>query len=74
LGRALLGQGKYAEAGPLLLSWYESLKSPTNSVPETRQTYLKEVLQSLVQLCEATGRTEARDEWQRKLTELADHD
>jgi TolA-binding protein len=71
LGRALLGQGKYAEAEPLLLSCHESLKSQTNSVPAASQGMLKEVLQSLVQLYEATGHAEARDEWRRKLTGLA---
>jgi tetratricopeptide (TPR) repeat protein len=70
LGRALLGQGKYAEAEPLLLSCYESLKSQTNSVPATCQATLKEVLQCIVQVYGATGRTEARDKWQRKLTGL----
>ena len=65
LGVSLLGQGKYAEAEPLLLAGYDGLKklSPAISVDAN----LPEAGQCLVRLYSAWGKQEKADEWRRKL-------
>ncbi len=65
LGASLLGQGKFAEAEPLLLSGYEGLmkQSPAISVDAN----LPEAGQRLVQLYTAWGKPDKADEWRRKL-------
>jgi hypothetical protein len=67
LGGSLLGQKKYAAAKPLLLSGYEGLKQRENGIPTAGKPRLKEALQRLVQLYEATGRPEQAAEWKQKL-------
>ena len=70
LGGCLLGQMKYAEAEPLLLSGYEGLKQREDKIrPAARELRLQEALQRLVQLYEATGRAEQAAEWRKKLAE-----
>ena len=57
LGSSLLGQKKYAEAEPLLVAGHEGMKQREAKIPlEVRATRLKEALQRLVQLYEATGK------------------
>jgi tetratricopeptide (TPR) repeat protein len=69
LGASLLGQKKYAEAEPLLLSGYEGLKQRvTNDRLGPRS--LREVLQQLVQLYEATDRPAQAAEWKQKLAKF----
>lgn len=67
LGGSLLGQKKYAEAEPLLLSGYEGMKQREASIPKVR---LNEALQRLVQLYDATQRPEQAVEWRKKLAAL----
>jgi tetratricopeptide (TPR) repeat protein/tRNA A-37 threonylcarbamoyl transferase component Bud32 len=67
LGRALLGQKKFAEAEPLLLAGYAGMKQREDKIPAIGKARLKETLQSLVQLYEATHRPEQAAEWKRKL-------
>ena len=73
LGGSLLGQNKYAEAEPLLLSGYEGLKQREDKIasadsplelwrfPEESQPWLKEAVRRLVQLYEETGRPAQAD-------------
>ena len=70
LGGCLLGQKKVAEAEPLLLSGYEGMKQREDKIPVPGKPRLKEALQRLVQLYEATGRTDQAAAWKQKLAEL----
>ena len=81
LGASLLGQKKYTEAEPLLLSGYEGLKQREDKItlenstpkfwrfPEERKPWLKEAAHRLVQLYEATGRPDQAAEWKKTLEE-----
>ncbi len=70
LGASLLGQGKYADAEPLLLSGYEGLQkqSPAISVDAN----LPEAGQRLVQLYTAWEKPDKADEWRRRLKAAAE--
>ncbi len=70
LGRSLLGQKKYAEAEPLLLSGYEGMKLREDKIPPNFKPRLKESLQRLVQLYEATEQPGKADDWKKKLAEF----
>jgi tetratricopeptide (TPR) repeat protein len=72
LGGSLLGQKKYSEAEPLLLSGYEGLKQREDKISPAGKPRLKETLQRLVQLYEATGRPDHAAEWRRKLEPFND--
>ena len=67
LGGSLLGQKKYAEAEPLLLSGYEGMKQREVNIPLEGKVRLSETLQRLVQLYEATNRPDQAAEWKQKL-------
>ena len=71
LGGSLLGQKKYAEAEPVLVSGYEGMKQREGQIPAVGKPRLQEALQRLVQLYEATSRPEKAAEWRQKLTESA---
>jgi hypothetical protein len=89
LGGSLLGQKKYAEAEPLLLSGYEGVKQREDKIisgnssprfwrfPADEQTMAEgSPLRRLVQLYEATGGpnpTQAA-QWSRRDTQSADRD
>ena len=70
LGGSLLGQTKYTEAEPLLLSGYKGMKQHDDKIPAIGKPRVKETLQRLVQLCEATGQSEKAAEWKMKLQEF----
>jgi tetratricopeptide (TPR) repeat protein len=70
LAGALLGQKKYTEAEPLLLSGYEGMKQREDKIPTEGKPRLKETLQRLVQLYEATGRPDQAAAWKQKLAEF----
>jgi tetratricopeptide (TPR) repeat protein len=70
LGGALLGQKNYAAAEPLLLSGYEGMKQRESRIPPAGKPRLKESLQRLVQLYEATNRPDKAAEWKQKLAEF----
>ena len=79
LGGSLLGQKKYAEAEPLLLSGYEGLKQREDKIapasnplevwrfPEESQPWLKESLRRLVQLYQEMGRPDDAAKWKKTL-------
>jgi tetratricopeptide (TPR) repeat protein len=67
LGGSLLGQKKYAEAEPLLLSGYEGMKQREVNIPRESKPRLRETLQRLVRLYEATKHPDQAAEWKRKL-------
>ena len=70
LGGSLLGQTKYAEAELLLLSGYKGMKQHEDKIPAIGKPRVKETLQRLVQLCEATGQLAPAAEWKTKLEEF----
>jgi eukaryotic-like serine/threonine-protein kinase len=70
LGASLLGQKKFAEAEPLLLSGYEGMKQREDKIPASSKRYVKETLQRVVQLYEATGQSQKAAEWNKKLAEF----
>ena len=65
LGASLLGQGKFAEAEPLLIAGYEGLKklSPAISVDAN----LLQAGERIVQLYAAWGKPDKVNEWRRQL-------
>jgi tetratricopeptide (TPR) repeat protein len=69
LGGSLLGQKKYAEAEPLLLSGYEGLKQRADKIPAAGNMRPREALQRLVQLYEETGRPELAAQWKKSLAQ-----
>ncbi len=71
LGGSLLGQKKFAEAEPLLLAGYEGLKQVEAKTPQRDgDQRLRESLERLAQLYEATGNEEKAAEWRKKFDEL----
>jgi tetratricopeptide (TPR) repeat protein len=65
LGASLLGQGKYAEAEPLLIAGYEGLKklNPAISVDAN----MPEAGERLLRLYTAWGRPAQAEDWRRQL-------
>jgi hypothetical protein len=71
LGGSLLGQKKYADAEPFLLAGYEGLKQREDKIPaNARSLRMKEALERLVQLYEATARPDQAAELKRALADL----
>ena len=63
LGVALLGQKKYPEAEPLLRSGYEGLKRQADKIPPQGKGRLEEALDRLIELAEATGKSDDAKMW-----------
>ena len=70
LGGALLGQGQYAEAEPLLLSGYKGMKQREDTIPAQGKVRLQETLERLVQLYEAWDKPDQAAEWKQTLAQL----
>jgi hypothetical protein len=72
LGEALLGQKKHADAEPLHLQGHEGLLKRADKIPpQFRAVRLKESLERLVRLYDATGNKEEAARWRKKLDEAA---
>jgi tetratricopeptide (TPR) repeat protein/tRNA A-37 threonylcarbamoyl transferase component Bud32 len=67
LGGALLGQKKYAEAEPLLVHGYQGMKQRVAKIPPASKNRLTEALTRLVQLHEATGKSDEAAKWRKEL-------
>ena len=67
LGASLLGQQRFAEAEPLRLAGYEGLRSRAEKLPLEDKPLLKEALQRIVQLYEASGKAAQAADWKRRL-------
>jgi eukaryotic-like serine/threonine-protein kinase len=67
LGGALLRRKKYADAEPLLLTGYEGMKQREKTIPEQGKIRLPEAVARLVQLYEATGKTDEAAKWRKEL-------
>jgi serine/threonine protein kinase/tetratricopeptide (TPR) repeat protein len=70
LGDVLLGQKRYTEAEPLLVAAYEGMNQRQADIRIQNKRFLKEALLSLVQLCEATSRTNEATVWKQKIEEF----
>jgi tetratricopeptide (TPR) repeat protein len=69
LGGSLMGQKKYAEAEPLILSGYEGMKAREAAIspPYNKQLLLPEAAERVVKLYEAWGKMDKAAEWRAKL-------
>ena len=67
LGAALLGQRRYAEAEPLLLSGYAGLAQRRDKIPSTDRPHLTDAGDRIIELYLAWGRSDQAAEWQTKL-------
>jgi hypothetical protein len=67
LGGALLGQGRYAEAEPLVVSGYEGMKARAATIPPVARPRLTEAALRLVRLYEAWGKPEQAAAWKARL-------
>jgi Protein kinase domain/Tetratricopeptide repeat len=70
LGASLMGQKKYADAEPLLLSGYEGLKQREDKLPTAIRPRLQPAIRRLVRLYEETNRPDQAAEWKQRLAEL----
>jgi serine/threonine protein kinase len=66
LGATLMGKRQYDEAEPLIISGYEGMREREAGIRE-RTKVLTESIQDLIQLFEATARSENAAEWKTKL-------
>ena len=67
LGGGLLGQNHYGDAEPLLLAGYEGIKKRVKIIPKQGKIRLREAVERLVQLYEATGKTDEAAKWRKEL-------
>jgi hypothetical protein len=64
LGGALLGQGKYVEAEPLVTAGYEGMKASEEAIPAPfRSARLSEAAGQVLRLYEASGKPEQAAAW-----------
>jgi serine/threonine protein kinase/Tfp pilus assembly protein PilF len=70
LGASLLGQGNFSEAEPLLLAGYEGMQERIKKIPPDDKPRLKEALQRVVRLYEASGNIGKAADWKQRLNEL----
>ena len=70
LGGALLAQKEYSNAEQLLRSGYEGMKAREASIPATSKVGMKQALDRLVKIYEATDRPEQAAECRLKLEEF----
>jgi hypothetical protein len=67
LGGALLGQGKYAEAEPLVTHGYEGLKAREAKIPAPAKPRLPGAADRVITLYEAWDKPEEAKAWKERL-------
>ena len=67
LGGALLGQGRYAEAEPLIVPGYEGVKRREAKIAVPEKFRLREAAERVVRLYEDWGKTEQATAWKARL-------
>jgi WD40 repeat protein len=72
LGGSLLGQKKFAEAEPLIVSGYEGLKAREARIPPAGKPRLEEAAERTVKLYEAWGKPEKAADWRARLAKRVD--
>jgi hypothetical protein len=70
LGRALFGQKKYADAEPLLRAGYEGVKARAETLTPARKHYIRDTLDCLIKLAEATGKADLAKAWKEELARM----
>jgi tetratricopeptide (TPR) repeat protein len=71
LGASLVGQGKYADAEPLLVQGYEGLKERAGKMPKARANRVRvEAVESLIRLYDALQSPDEAAKWKRELETL----
>ena len=70
LGRSLLGQKKYTEAEPFLLSGSEGMNQRQTKIPPGSKPQLRESLQRLVELFEVSSQPDRAAAWKHKLADF----
>jgi hypothetical protein len=70
LGESLLGQNRWADAGPLLLSGYEGMKRLEDKIMARDRVRLREALQRLAKFEAMAGQPDRAAAWQRELEEF----
>ncbi|MGO9468406.1 MAG: tetratricopeptide repeat protein [Isosphaeraceae bacterium] len=71
IGASLLGQKKYNEAEPLLLSSYDGVKARAARIPAPSKYRLTEAGDRVIQLYEAWAKPEKAAEWRQKLAPVS---
>lgn len=73
-GGALMGQGRFAEAEPLIVVGYEGMKLRQASIPPPSRGRLAEAAVRLTRPYDAWGKPDQAREWKRRLslTDLPD--
>ncbi len=67
LGDSLMGQGKFAEAEPMIVCGYEGMKASEARIPGPAKPRLCEAAERVVRLYEAWGQKDKAAEWRVKL-------
>ena len=67
LGNSLVGQGKYAEAEPLLISGYEAMIERQTTMSASDKSDLQDAGQRIVQLYQNWGKPAKIAEWKQRL-------
>ena len=67
VGDALLGQKKYPEAEPVLLSGYGGMKQREAAISPQSKVRVTEALERLVQLYDAWGNPDEAAKWRKEL-------
>jgi serine/threonine protein kinase len=70
LGGALLGQGQYAAAEPLLRAGYEGMTLRDAKIPAQHRDRLAEALDRLIALAETTNRPDVAATWKQERAKL----
>jgi hypothetical protein len=67
LGGSLLGQKKYAEAEPLIVSGYQGMKAREARIPPPSKPSFTEAAELVVRLYEEWGKKDKAAEWRTRL-------
>jgi hypothetical protein len=67
LGGALLGQKKFADAEPLLLTGYQGMKQREKTMPLQAQDCIPKTIERLAQLYEATNKKGDAAKWRKEV-------
>jgi hypothetical protein len=67
LGAALLGQGRYSEAEPLIVAGYKGMKERQAKIAVHDRSWLREAAERVVRLYEDWGKAERAAMWKAKL-------
>jgi hypothetical protein len=67
LGGSILGQKRFSEAEPLLLTSYEGMKQREDEMPIDRRDRVGSALERIVQLYTEWGKPAQAADWKKKL-------